>query len=111
MNAMALFVLWACKSDGWERDYIHELFPPEKNFVHVDYVDFVNQADPIKPKVLVYNVENSGADGTYQQIRQILKENKVIILVHTADEFQGSARKWKYGEGIEVYNLVARLLS
>lgn len=116
VNLGNVFVLWACKSGGWEHDYVHELFPGSNqnflesnsfNFTHFDAHEFAKLNNPeIKPRVLIYNIENAGADGAYSDIRSYVSKYRITILVHTADEFQGSSRKWKYGEGVEVYNLV-----
>ena len=120
VNLGSIYVLWACKSGGWEHDYMHELFPGPTidytmtdsfNFTHYDAPVFAQLKDPsILPRVLVYNIENAGADGTYPEIRKLITTYKFTILVHTADEFQGSSRKWKYGEGVEVYHLVRRCM-
>ena len=86
---------------------------PFPHFLHVGYQEWLrwqqnlNLTIPvfgamkmnIKPRVIVYNIENSGADGKYTVLYNLLANNsKVAILVHTADEFGGSTRKWKYGE-------------
>lgn len=108
LTATVVYVLWACGSQGWERDYIRELFSLKENFVHIDLAELQNKPNStIKPRVIVYNVENSGADGKYQIIRDLLTTYPTTaILVHTSDEFMGNSRKWKYGEGVEVYRLV-----
>lgn len=82
-------------------------FFPESRFNHIDWPVLRQLNDSaIKPRVVVYNVENAGEDGKYQPLRDHLTATKTTILVHTSDEFQGSGRKWKYGEGVEVYNMV-----
>jgi hypothetical protein len=95
--------------DCWEYDYIREIFP-ESDYKHISKRDFEvtsnNSSKELFPKVIVYNVENSGSDGKYSIIREYIVRYKPIILVHLSDEFQGWAKKWKYGEGVEVYNLV-----
>lgn len=106
-----VFVLWACQSGGWEHDYMRELLPSPK-FDHIDLPDLLklNDSTNIKPRIIVYNVENSGPDGSYQMIRDLLKQYRITILVHTSDEFQGWGQKWKYGEGTEVYYMVPLVL-
>lgn len=102
-------VLWACCSPStWEYDFFLELFP----FSHYDHIFLKDTliADGLLPKILVYNVENSGSDGSYTLIRNLISTYKVSILVHTSDEFNGSPKKWKYGEGVEVYSLVPFVL-
>lgn len=117
-----VIVLYACKSGGWEHDYLRQDIFPLSHFVHYDVADYYkevaafanssNNKDAMlpKPRVLVYNVENSGDDGKYTVIRDLIKEFRIAILAHTADEFQGSPRKWKYGEGVEVYHMVPLVL-
>ena len=101
-------LLWACGSDSWESDFLAELFP-HSSFVHINLRDFdINGT--IVPQSLVYNIENAGDDAHYDVIRAIITKFKVKILVHLSDEFQGSGRKWKYGEGVEVYHMVPLVL-
>jgi len=102
--------MWACCTPNtWEYDYFLEFFP----FTHFDHI-FVKDTQitesGLNPKVLVYNVENSGSDGSYASIRKLIATYKIPILVHTSDEFMGSPKKWKYGEGVEVYPLVPFVL-
>jgi hypothetical protein len=40
----------------------------------------------------------------------LVRKYRIAILLHTADEFQGSRKKWKYGEGVEVYSMVPLVL-
>jgi hypothetical protein len=77
-------VLWACRygsndayiTDGWEGDYIRELFPSPK-FFHTQNVH-------VSGKVVVYNTLSD-----LHFIQQYITENEVLILVHLSDEFQG----------------------
>lgn len=91
-------VLWLCRSTGWERDYIHELFPIP-HFLHLSYQEltllqnnpnttisiFGNIRLNIKPRVVIYNIENSGSNGKYSAVYNALNYSDVVILVHTAD--------------------------
>ena len=84
---------------GWEHDYVREILPAP-TFEHIDLPDLLklNDSINIKPRIIVYNVENSGHDGSYQMIRDLLKQYRITILVNTADEYQGWGQKWKYGK-------------
>lgn len=93
------YVIWLCKSEGWSSDYFDEIFD-ERHFIQIDYQNFVEKNDSsMIPRVVVYNVENAGNDGTYQIVREFLSkfQNKIVVLFHVSDEFQGGKRKWKYG--------------
>ena len=118
-------VLYACKSGGWEHDYLRNDVFPLSHFEHMDLGDYHKEAAAIsanstlsgaskikipKPRVLVYNIENSGDDAKYTLIRNLIKEFRIAVLTHTSDEWQGSPRKWKYGEGVEVYHMVPLVL-
>jgi len=106
-----VYVLWACQSGGWEHDYMRELLPSPK-FEHIDLPDLLklNDSANIKPRIIVYNIENSGQDGSYKMIRDLLKQYTITILVHVGDEFQAWSQKWKYGEGTDVYYMVPLVL-
>lgn len=102
-------VLWACGTQSsWEYDYFVELFPLS-HFNHV-FLKVTPVTDDVHPKVLVYNVENAGSDGSYSLIRKLIATHKIPILVHTSDEYMGNPKKWKYGEGVEMYPLVPFVL-
>jgi len=109
----SIFVLWACNSLGWDHDFMRELFPSPK-FEHINYPDFLQLNETsrmeMKPRVIVYNIENSGHDAQYTVITDLIKQYKPQILVHTSDEFQGWGQKWKYGEGTNFYNQVPLVL-
>ena len=117
-------VLWLCGSNGWERDYIFELFP-FPHFVHIGINEWRHLQENrslglqihgsihkrIVPRVVVYNIENAGSDGKYTALYNVLSNNsRIVVLVHTADEFGGSPRKWKYGEGTDAYPLIPLVL-
>jgi hypothetical protein len=105
-------VLWLSNYDTWEQDYLHDIFPTDR-FMHIPVSKFIEKFNQstvnetvYRPRVFVYNVENSGNDGRYQFVRDYIDRFKPLVLVHLSDEFQGWSRKWKYGEGVEVYRFV-----
>ena len=123
-NLNRTLVLWLCRSDGWERDYIFEIFP-FPHFMHLgnnewkrlqENVTLSTEAlglsrTQIAPRVVVYNIENSGMDGKYSMLYNVLaNDSRVAVLVHISDEWGGSPRKWKYGEGTDAYPLVPLVL-
>ena len=123
-NLNRTLVLWLCRSDGWERDYIFELFP-FPHFMHLGVTEWKRLQDnitlstevfglsrtQITPRVIVYNIENAGMDGKYSMLYNILaNDSRVAVLVHTSDEWGGSSRKWKYGEGTDAYPLAPLVL-
>ena len=123
-NLNRTLVLWLCRSDGWERDYIFEIFP-FPHFMHLGVNEWKSLQDnvtlsteifgsshtQITPRVVVYNIENAGVDGKYSMLYNLLANNsRVAVLVHTADEWGGSPRKWKYGEGTDAYPLAPLVL-
>jgi hypothetical protein len=101
-------VLWM-SSDNWNRDSLRELFPPP--FIHYFSVDYykLTQNMSLPPiGVVIYNIENCGPDAKYQSVRDMISNHsKISILVHNSDEWENSSkRRWKYGEGTDLYNLV-----
>lgn len=108
-------VLWLSAYETWEKDYLHDIFP-EPVYMHIPLQKFLekfNQSTVANtvycPKVFVYNIENSGNDGRYQVVRDYIDQFKPVVLIHLSDEFQGWSKKWKYGEGVEVYRFVRKL--
>jgi hypothetical protein len=106
-----IYILFVCNDDGWTYSYMYELFP-SSTYTHVTMKDYeIFKDNPIvQPRILVYNIENSGDDAQYTIVRKLLDKYKITILVHNSDEFQGSSRKYKYGEGIELYKYVPLVL-
>jgi hypothetical protein len=106
MAGRMILMLMACCKNAWETDFMKEIFPVERyHRMHVHEFKSRNDSS-LQPRVLMYNVENSENDGSYSAIKALVKQHKIPVLVHTSDEFQGWPRKWKYGEGTEVYPLV-----
>jgi len=106
-------VLWATTFLCWETDYLLEIFSPDDGFEHLEW-DGKSLPPAIVPsriRALVYNIQNAGKDATYQEVRSLLVSFPSInVLVHLSDEWQGSSKKWRYGEGIELYRLHPQLV-
>ncbi len=106
-NLTMAVVVWACGMNSWETDYMFELFP-RPQFHHISLHDVNNLNTTIKKSLsaLIYNVENAGDDGKYSVLRNFLHTFSTIkVLVQLSDEWMGSSKKWKYGEGVELFHL------
>eukprot|EP01041_Mallomonas_annulata_P004908 gene4908-9789_t len=98
-----LTVLWTCKygsylnyiTDGWEGDYIREIFPPPK-FYHTQ-----NQSS--SAQIVVYNTMSD-----LDYLKSYIKTNKVLILIHLSDEYQGLFEI--ANKGVELYHMVPLVL-
>jgi len=108
-------VLWLSSTECWEKDFMREIFAEDK-FLHVSKQEFIDNyftnttnsdGKIFWPRVIVYNIENSGPDAKYEVVREYITKYHPAIIVHMSDEFQGWSKKWKYGEGVEVFNLVS----
>lgn len=112
INLKNFIVLYASGFWCWEHDYLTKDLFPEPRFLHMAVSNYTssNISDLPEPKILVYNIENSGEDAKYQVVQDLITKYKITILVHTSDEFQGWSKKYKYGEGIEVYYMVPFVL-
>jgi hypothetical protein len=92
--------------EGWEHDHTREIFPVTQ-YQHVDWNTFSALPDKtIQPEVMIYNVENAEDDGSYRKVKALVEQYRIKILVHFADEHQGLAHKWKWGNGANLYYLV-----
>ena len=83
------------------------------NFEHLEWAGkaLPSSVNPTQIRVLVYNIKNAGQDATYQEVRSLIATYPAInVLVHLSDEWQGSAKKWRFGEGIELYRLRPQLI-
>ena len=107
-------VLWLTKYICWETDHLLEIFHPDE-FEHIASARAQGRLPPSvsgsRVKVVVYNILNAGKDATYSEVRSVVASYpSVNILVHLSDEWQGTKRKWRYGEGVELYHLHPQLV-
>lgn len=109
VNSTLVYVVWLC-FPGWDEDFIHEFFPPPR-FRHI-YRDIYYQyyhgnSSLLKPKVMVYNIENSRKDEDHDDLVDLVTTLKPSVLVHLSDEYQGDTKKkWRYRLGSLLYSRV-----
>jgi len=112
-------VLFMYNEPHWSHDYfVNDIFLPKDHF-HVmfwpefqkqDELSIEEQGSELRPKVIVYDVSSCGDDVTYPVVRKLIAKYKPLVLINEADEFEGWSRKYKYGEGTELYKLVPLVL-
>ena len=108
-------VLWLTKYICWETDHLLEIFHPDE-YEHLDWSRGHRRLPPSvsgsRVKVVVYNILNAGgSEARYTEVRSVVASfPSVNILVHLSDEWQGTKRKWRYGEGVELYRLHPQLV-
>jgi hypothetical protein len=62
------------------------------------------QLEVIYPRVIAYNIENSGDNADYPLIKTLVDVYSPTVLFHTSDEFRNDrGRRWKYSMGTEFY--------
>lgn len=96
-------ILWACRygsgtayiTDGWEGDYIRELFP----FPQYYHTQNVNAS----ARTVVYNTLSD-----LSFLQSYISSNQVLVLVHLADEYQGLLKI--SSQGTALYKLVPLVL-
>jgi hypothetical protein len=106
-NITAAIVAWACKIDTWEKEFLFELFP-HPYYRHLPFDEVISQKERHlqNTQAVIFNVENAGNDGKYTEIRDFLTTFKnVKVLAQLSDEWMGNGKKWKHGEGIELFHL------
>ena len=89
-NKNARYCLWMCGS-GWDADFIQEIFP-FPTYIHINFksfVNFFNHTELFRPKVMVFNIENSRADADHDLLTSLILRFKPGVLVHISDEFLG----------------------
>ena len=110
-NLTVAIVAWGSNINTWETDFMLELFPrPYFEHLPLSQIHYDNETHRKHTHALIYNVENSGNDGKYTILRDFLaKFESVKVLVQLSDEWMGSSKKWKHGEGIELFRLYPQL--
>ncbi len=116
-------VLFMYKDEHWSHDYyLNDVFVPKEHFRMIFWPDFQqwesdNAYDEAlldlpenQPKIIVYDVSVCGDDVTYPVMRKLISKYQPRVLVHEADEYEGWDKKWRYGEGTELYKLVPLVL-